>query len=159
MGEEIDLANWKGYRGGLDTSGSMFCVDIFFQATKLIDVGDLTGKTSVYTKWQSYEIMFHVSTLLPFKADDTQRIERKRHIGNDICVLVFQDSDEHFQLASVLSRQNHIYIIVRPDGPNNYRYFLIQILPWISNEMIFIDFAWLTNEACPTFYQSFPNYQ
>jgi hypothetical protein len=32
-----------------------------------------------------------VSTLLPFQPKDTQCVERKRHIGNDVVVLIFQD--------------------------------------------------------------------
>lgn len=49
--------------------------------------------------------MFHVSTLLPHSKDDpfqvqlfsslflTKEVEKKRHIGNDICVVIFRDSD------------------------------------------------------------------
>jgi RAP1 GTPase activating protein 1 len=37
------------------------------------------------------DIMFHVSTLLPYSAVDPQQIHRKRRIGNDIGVIVFQD--------------------------------------------------------------------
>ena len=44
---------------------------------------DDTGQESIYTKFQDAEIMFHVSTLLPHSARDSQQIERKRHIGND----------------------------------------------------------------------------
>lgn len=36
--------------------------------------------------------MFHVSTKLPFQPDDEQKVERKRHLGNDICVIVFNDT-------------------------------------------------------------------
>ena len=37
--------------------------------------------------------MFHVSTELPYKkANDLQQLERKRHIGNDICVLVYREA-------------------------------------------------------------------
>ncbi len=48
-------------------------------------------------------------------------MERKRHIGNDIAVIIFQDSEEPFQLSSILSRQNHIFLIVKPEG-DKYRY-------------------------------------
>lgn len=37
------------------------------------------------------DIMFHVSTLLPHSSLDPQQIHRKRRIGNDIGVVVFQD--------------------------------------------------------------------
>ena len=35
-------------------------------------------------------MMFHVSTLLPFFPADPQQVERKRHIGNDLVVIIFQ---------------------------------------------------------------------
>ena len=34
--------------------------------------------------------MFHVSTMLPFTETDVQQVEKKRHIGNDLIVIVFQ---------------------------------------------------------------------
>jgi RAP1 GTPase activating protein 1 len=80
----------------------------------------MTGKTSVFTKWQGYEIMFHIATLLPFKIEDQQRVERKRHVGNDIALIIFQDSQEPFQLSTILSRQNHVIVVIRPHE-NGYR--------------------------------------
>jgi len=53
---------------------------------------DTTGTHSVYTTMDDYEIMFHVSTLLPHNPRDPQQVERKRHIGNDICVIVYLDA-------------------------------------------------------------------
>lgn len=44
------------YKGGLDT------------------VHDLTGLYSVYTNWRSIEIMFHVSTQLPYEKHDPQKV-------------------------------------------------------------------------------------
>jgi len=51
-----------------------------------------TGEYSIYTSYCGYEIMFHVSTLLPHNEADKQQLERKRHIGNDICCIIFQES-------------------------------------------------------------------
>jgi RAP1 GTPase activating protein 1 len=65
-----------------------------------------TGEHSIYTKWQGYEIMFHVSVLLPFKKTDVQQLERKRHIGNDIVVIIFQESDMPFDISTITSKQN-----------------------------------------------------
>ncbi|KAJ3286884.1 hypothetical protein HK104_008847 [Borealophlyctis nickersoniae] len=99
LGETIELRGWKGYRAGLDVSGS-----------------NNTGTQSVYTKWQGYEIMFHVSAMLPFIQGDRQQLERKRHIGNDIVVIIFQDGDTPYQLTSITSHQNHIIAVVQPHG-------------------------------------------
>lgn len=57
-------------------------------------LGDMTGKYSVYTIYEGHEIMFHVSTLLPFSKDNRQQVERKRHIGNDIVNIVFIDLED-----------------------------------------------------------------
>lgn len=54
----------------------------------------MTGKYSVYTIYEGHEIMFHVSTLLPYSKDNRQQVERKRHIGNDIVNIVFVDTTE-----------------------------------------------------------------
>ncbi|GCC16919.1 hypothetical protein chiPu_0017392 [Chiloscyllium punctatum] len=76
MGETITLKGWIGYRGGLDTKN------------------DTTGIHSIYTVYQGHEIMFHVSTMLPYSKENKQQVERKRHIGNDIVTIVFQEGEE-----------------------------------------------------------------
>ena len=106
LGETIPLRDWRGYRGGLDV------------------VNGLTGTTSVYTKWQGYEIMMHVGTMLPLNEQEVIQLERKRHIGNDILVIIFQDSDEvPVQLDSVDSKQNHVFAVVSPHG-DGYKFAL-----------------------------------
>lgn len=52
----------------------------------------MTGRFSVYTIYEGHEIMFHVSTMLPYSKDNKQQVERKRHIGNDIVNIIFVDS-------------------------------------------------------------------
>jgi hypothetical protein len=37
------------------------------------------------------EIMFHVAREIPYTEGDEQQVERKRHIGNDIIVLVYRE--------------------------------------------------------------------
>ncbi|XP_058792517.1 uncharacterized protein LOC131664988 isoform X2 [Phymastichus coffea] len=56
MGDTVRLKNFDKYKGGLDT------------------VHDLTGLYSVYTNWRGIEIMFHVSTLLPYEKHDAQKV-------------------------------------------------------------------------------------
>ncbi|VDM47193.1 unnamed protein product [Toxocara canis] len=72
LGQRIELQNWGSYRGGLDTTTNS------------------TGRESVYTVFAGHEIMFHVSTMLPYSKDNVQQIERKRHVGNDIVNIVFE---------------------------------------------------------------------
>ena len=54
LGDKVRLKGFDKYKGGLDT------------------VHDLTGLYSVYTHWRSIEVMFHVSTLLPYEKNDPQ---------------------------------------------------------------------------------------
>ncbi|KAF2361377.1 Rap GTPase activating protein domain [Trinorchestia longiramus] len=51
----------------------------------------MTGKHSYYTIYEGHEIMFHVSTMLPFSKENKQQVERKRHIGNDIVNIVYME--------------------------------------------------------------------
>ncbi|XP_059224080.1 GTPase-activating Rap/Ran-GAP domain-like protein 3 isoform X1 [Stomoxys calcitrans] len=104
LGERVRLKGWDRFRGGLDVKG------------------DMTGKYSVYTLHEGHEIMFHVSTLLPFSKDNRQQVERKRHIGNDIVNIVFIDQSTTANVDTVLptmfdptwikSQFTHIFAVV-----------------------------------------------
>ncbi|XP_062895697.1 rap1 GTPase-activating protein 1-like [Mobula hypostoma] len=97
LGDRIQLQNFMGFRGGLDT--------IFGQ----------TGSESIYTQYQGNEIMFHVCTMLPFTEGDPQQLQRKRHIGNDIVALIFQDEEAVFSPEMVMSNFLHAYVVVRAE--------------------------------------------
>ncbi|XP_055643647.1 GTPase-activating Rap/Ran-GAP domain-like protein 3 isoform X2 [Toxorhynchites rutilus septentrionalis] len=99
LGERIRLKDWERYRGGLDVKG------------------DMTGKHSIYTLYEGHEIMFHVSTLLPFSRDNRQQVERKRHIGNDIVNIVFVDEstngeETEFNPNNIKSQFTHVFAVV-----------------------------------------------
>jgi len=80
--------------------------------TSLADtVHDLTGLYSVYTNWRNIEIMFHVSTQLPYEKHDPQKLQRKRHIGNDIVVFIEADNTS-FSPACIKSHFLHTFILV-----------------------------------------------
>ena len=104
IGERIDLSCHTGYRGGLDTKYGH------------------TGEESVYTQYMGKEIMFHVSTLLPHSGTDSQQLHRKRHIGNDIVSLVFQDGSTPFSPEIVTSHFLHAYLVVQPVKGYDDRY-------------------------------------
>nr|XP_021502305.1 GTPase-activating Rap/Ran-GAP domain-like protein 3 [Meriones unguiculatus] len=69
--------------------------------------------------------MFHVSTMLPYSKENRQQVERKRHIGNDIVTIVFQEGEESspaFKPSMIRSHFTHIFALVRYDQQNdNYR--------------------------------------
>ena len=95
LGDKIDLQGFTGYCGGLDPKNSR------------------TGSQSVHTKYNDYEIMYHVSTLLPFDPVDPQQIQRKRHIGNDIVCVVFLEQGAKFNPNLIASKFLHVYVCVQ----------------------------------------------
>lgn len=56
IGHRVLLKNFEGYRGGLDTMHGQ------------------TGLESLYTQFFGREIMFHVSTMLPYTDGDIQQV-------------------------------------------------------------------------------------
>jgi hypothetical protein len=50
-----------------------------------------TGTFSIFTKViNKFDVMFHVSTYIPFHGADAQQVERKRHLGNDVGLIIFK---------------------------------------------------------------------
>ncbi|WKX96797.1 hypothetical protein Q1695_012889 [Nippostrongylus brasiliensis] len=96
LGDTVDLQGFLGYRGGLDT------------------VHGQTGLQAVYTEFRGREAMFHVSTMLPYTLGDQQQLQRKRHIGNDIVAIIFQEANTPFAPDMIASNFLHAYIVVQP---------------------------------------------
>eukprot|EP00127_Corallochytrium_limacisporum_P005353 Clim_evm29s203 gene=Clim_evmTU29s203 len=105
LGERIKLKGFNGYKGGLDV------------------VNDSTGVESYYSNEPRWEVMYHVSTLLPFRATGGTQIERKRHIGNDLINIIYVDcmDVEHHELgedevdvdiSKFTSKYVQVYIVV-----------------------------------------------
>ncbi|XP_042821614.1 rap1 GTPase-activating protein 2 isoform X4 [Panthera tigris] len=99
LGDTITLQDFKGFRGGLDVTHGQ------------------TGLESVYTIFRDREIMFHVSTKLPFTEGDAQQLQRKRHIGNDIVAIIFQEENTPFVPDMIASNFLHAYIVVQVENP------------------------------------------
>ncbi|XP_055302880.1 rap1 GTPase-activating protein 1 isoform X7 [Sitodiplosis mosellana] len=106
LGQRIRLKDHKGYRGGLDIQNGH------------------TGDEAIYEVYKEREVMFHVSTMLPFTEGDSQQLQRKRHIGNDIVAIVFQESNTPFSPDMIASHFLHAFIVIQPLEPNtpNTRY-------------------------------------
>ena len=62
--------------------------------------------------------MYHVTTYLPFQEDDVQRVERKRHLGNDVVNIIFNDSGQPFDPLSIVT--NFIRKASSSDGNSCY---------------------------------------
>ena len=67
--------------------------------------------------------MFHVSTLLPHNPLDKQQLERKRHIGNDLVVIIFQEGDQVYRPTTLSSRQVQVVFLVSPEMIDDERYY------------------------------------
>merc|ERR1711916_2300 len=110
LGDRVPLSGWSKFRAGLDVKSGT------------------TGEHGLYLKWRNNEIMYHVSTLLPFNKLDKQQLERKRHIGNDIVVIIFQDGDTVYRPTTISSRQVHVVFLVKAvkkaDSPDKTFYRL-----------------------------------
>jgi RAP1 GTPase activating protein 1 len=102
LGARVELQGWKKYRAGLDTKHGT------------------TGTHSLYQGYDNHQIMFHVSTMLPREPPGSQQLERKRHLGNDLVLIVFHDGVKPFDPILIHSHFNFCFIIVRevppPDG-------------------------------------------
>ena len=100
IGKRIELLGYTGYNGKLD------CVN------------GRAGKYSIVSNYRGNDIMFHVSTYLHHDESDEQFISKKRHIGNDVVVIIFKETDDNpediIKLASLISHYNQIYIVVSP---------------------------------------------
>ncbi|KAM8927901.1 rap1 GTPase-activating protein 1 [Pelodytes ibericus] len=98
LGERVQLQDFKGFRGGLDVAHGQ------------------TGTESVYCNFRGKEIMFHVSTKLPYTEGDAQQLQRKRHIGNDIVAIIFQDENTPFVPDMIASNFLHAYMVVQVEN-------------------------------------------
>eukprot|EP01105_Mastigella_eilhardi_P011348 TRINITY_DN2623_c0_g1_i1.p1 TRINITY_DN2623_c0_g1~~TRINITY_DN2623_c0_g1_i1.p1 ORF type:complete len:531 (-),score=129.86 TRINITY_DN2623_c0_g1_i1:2102-3694(-) len=99
LGTKITLKGWQKYRGGLDVKY------------------DNSGTHSVYTTLKNIEVMFHVATMLPCVEHDPSRIERKRHTGNDVVVIIFKEQGDDMDTFSpkiLNSHFNHCFFVITP---------------------------------------------
>uniref|UniRef100_A0A4W5KY41 Signal-induced proliferation-associated 1 like 2 n=1 Tax=Hucho hucho TaxID=62062 RepID=A0A4W5KY41_9TELE len=100
LGQRVRLKGFTKYRAQLDNKT------------------DSTGTHSLYTTYKDYELMFHVSTLLPYTPNNRQQLLRKRHIGNDIVTVIFQEPGAlPFTPKNIRSHFQHVFIIVKVHTP------------------------------------------
>ncbi|XP_015805659.3 rap1 GTPase-activating protein 2 isoform X2 [Nothobranchius furzeri] len=95
LGETVQLQGFTGFRGGLDVCHGQ------------------TGSEAVFTSFHGRDVMFHVATKLPFTEGDPQQLQRKRHIGNDIVAVVFQEGQTPFLCDVIKSHFLHCFLVVR----------------------------------------------
>jgi hypothetical protein len=152
IGERIALKGWGAYSGGLDVSEDRSGTHSYYtrcvektqgQGLYLVVMrvqvckcgGDVPRLANVATErrrpttgWSLCLCAYFSVSLRP------QKVERKRFLGNDVCMIVFREEgcQEPFRPESIRSHFNHVFAVVEPDTSGaaySYRYVLHQSLP------------------------------
>lgn len=95
LGWPIDIANHRGYLGGLDP--------------KLT-----TGTHAPYFANSIMEVVFHEITSMPTVEADPQQIHKKRHVGNDIVHIVYSEHSSDYLPTTITSQFNDAHVVVYP---------------------------------------------
>jgi hypothetical protein len=93
FGTRIRLKGWSKFRGGLNVNN------------------DETGEFSVFAEFEKFGFMCHVSALLPYRESDEQKLDRKRHIGNDLVVIIFWEGPGSFDASMLVTQMCHVFIV------------------------------------------------
>ncbi|KAM8842478.1 tuberin isoform 1-T2 [Synchiropus picturatus] len=60
------------------------------------------------------QAIFHIATLMPNRESDKGCCNKKRHIGNDFVVVVYNDSGEDYKLGTIKGQFNFVEVIIKP---------------------------------------------
>ena len=110
LGWEVDLETHKGFMGGLQSNGS-------------------TGKSTPYFATSLMEVIFHVSTRIPAKIEDTESLTRKlRHLGNDeVHVIWSENSYRDYRRGIIPTEFGDVLIVIYPiSNPSDF--YRIQVI-------------------------------
>jgi len=111
LGDKVTLKGWKKFTAGLDTRDGRNGADSIFATVD-----------------DQVSVMFHVATMMLHENDNEEhKLERKRHIGNDIVCVVFCDEGATFNPASIRTEFTHVYAVVSPVTFNHRLYFKLEM--------------------------------
>ncbi|XP_039182084.1 ral GTPase-activating protein subunit alpha-2 isoform X3 [Crotalus tigris] len=105
LGWEIDLSTHCGFMGGLQRNGS-------------------TGQTAPYYATSTIEVIFHVSTRMPFDSDDSLT-KKLRHLGNDEVHVIWSEHTRNYRRGIIPTDFGDVLIIIYP---MRNRMFYIEIM-------------------------------
>ncbi|CAJ1052643.1 tuberin [Xyrichtys novacula] len=60
------------------------------------------------------QAIFHIATLMPNRESDKGCCNKKRHIGNDFVMVVYNDSGEEYKLGTIKGQFNFVEVIIKP---------------------------------------------
>jgi len=95
LGWDVDLRTHGGFMGGLDENLT-------------------TGTTAPYYSNATTEVIFHDITRMPTKQNDSQQIQKKRHVGNDFVHIVWSEHDRDYKPWTISSQFNFVHICIYP---------------------------------------------
>ncbi len=115
----VPLRGHVGFRGGLDVKEDLTGVSSGFTRVAY-DTRGAPAAVGGPEASLTMEVMLHVAPLLPYDPVNPQQLHRKRHVGNDVVVVVFCEGDEPFNPETLTSNYNHVFVLVRPvpDDPS-----------------------------------------
>jgi hypothetical protein len=118
IGRRVNMELHSGYSGGLHNNSGL--LSVISKVHVSVSSGRLLpnyneAEAEDPTRAASINIMWHVSTMLPITNDGEGHLHRKRHIGNDIVVVIFRDYGCTTEFVPVFGSQfNHVFIVVQP---------------------------------------------
>jgi RAP1 GTPase activating protein 1 len=152
IGDRVKLEGFPGPKVGLDTK-STSCMDPWSRNTgfrarlpwsfphitkachmltplddrvTLFVTANTTGTHTYYTRFNGFEIVYHVATCLPWSEANAQQLERKRHIGNDVVSIIFQDGPDTFDPSVLTTKFTHVIAVVQhytdDQGRSRYKF-------------------------------------
>ncbi|KAM9769671.1 tuberin isoform 2-T2 [Menidia menidia] len=60
------------------------------------------------------QAIFHIATLMPNRESDRGCCNKKRHIGNDFVMVVYNDSGEEYKLGTIKGQFNFVEVVIKP---------------------------------------------
>lgn len=95
IGEFVNLKGFKRYNGKLDIQNNR------------------NGAQSVYFEDLRIETMFHIPTMMPTKEGDSQQLQKKKHVGNDNVMIVWNENNNiQWNMSTIVSQFNDLHVVV-----------------------------------------------
>ncbi|PSK57919.1 hypothetical protein B9Z65_9121 [Elsinoe australis] len=103
LGNTLPLAGCRHNTCGLDTSEAL-----------------MDGDSTIWSRDEVTALIFHVTTFMPNREHDPQRVAKKAHIGNDFVNVVFNNSGAPYKFETVQTAFNYVYIVVSPEARSTF---------------------------------------
>jgi len=93
MAWPVDLVTHTGFVGGLSVRD---------------------GGLTMYWANPTTEVVFHDICMMPTDENDPQQIKKKKHVGNDICTIVWSEHKKDYDPSTVTTHFNFVHLVIYP---------------------------------------------